>query len=356
MTRESLGYTYTVWTCPSCGTRNLGPRKTCSGCGAAQPEDVKFEQAAEEKLITDEAEIAAAKAGPDIHCPYCGTRNAAGSTKCSQCGGDLTEGSARQAGAVLGGQRTEPAPPVTCPSCGNQNPADSPNCKHCGAPLYTGASQAEAANTPSPGRNKGCRTGLIVLALVVLAIIIISVIRCRPIQVVGEVSGVYWQRSIPVYAQREVEYQDWKEDLPAGAQVISCGLRESGYQDAPAANATKVCGTPYSVDLGNGRAEVVQDCSYLVYKEFCRYSIVEWVVVNTLVAEGQDYSPVWPRANLAPGQREGERAEKYVVTFVSDGRQYTYTTRDERVLQLCQPNTRWQLTVSGGIVTNITPG
>ncbi len=39
-----------------------------------------------------------ASAGADIHCGFCGTRNPATATICSQCGADLKEGKARQAG------------------------------------------------------------------------------------------------------------------------------------------------------------------------------------------------------------------------------------------------------------------
>ena len=64
---------------------------------------MKFEQAPEEQIITDEAKIAEAKAGPDIYCAYCGTRNPSTATACKQCTAPLAEGKAREAGAVLGG-------------------------------------------------------------------------------------------------------------------------------------------------------------------------------------------------------------------------------------------------------------
>lgn len=77
MARESLGYVELEWTCPSCGRRNPGRAKVCAYCGAPQPEDVAFEQAAEEKLVKDTGTLESLKAGPDIHCPFCGTRNVA---------------------------------------------------------------------------------------------------------------------------------------------------------------------------------------------------------------------------------------------------------------------------------------
>jgi ribosomal protein L40E len=88
MSQEVLGYVKMEWVCPKCNSRNPGPQKTCIGCGAPQPPDVQFQQAEQQQLITDQAEIAQAQAGPDIHCPFCGTRNPAGAKTCSQCGGD----------------------------------------------------------------------------------------------------------------------------------------------------------------------------------------------------------------------------------------------------------------------------
>ncbi|MGQ9683479.1 MAG: zinc finger protein [Anaerolineae bacterium] len=79
MPKESLGYVRLEWTCPNCGTRNPGPQNKCAGCGAPQPADTAFTQAPQEQLLTDQAEIARAVSGADVHCPYCGARNPAGS-------------------------------------------------------------------------------------------------------------------------------------------------------------------------------------------------------------------------------------------------------------------------------------
>ena len=135
MVKKSLGYVRTEWTCPNCQTRNPGPQKTCASCGMPQPDDVKFEQTAQEEIITNEAEIEKAKAGPDIHCYYCGSRNPAGAATCSQCGADLTEGTARKSGDILGGHRQGPAPKITCSACGAENEANASKCGQCGALL-----------------------------------------------------------------------------------------------------------------------------------------------------------------------------------------------------------------------------
>ena len=100
MQRKSKGFVELEWVCPNCEGRNPGAVKTCQQCGAPQPENVQFQRASNEKIITDEKSVAAAKAGADIHCGFCGTRNPATATVCSQCGADLKEGKADRKSVV----------------------------------------------------------------------------------------------------------------------------------------------------------------------------------------------------------------------------------------------------------------
>ena len=117
MAKKSIGFVELIWTCPRCTTKNPGPNKFCTACGAPQPENVAFEQAPDAKLITDAEKIARAKAGPDIHCPYCNARNPAGSKFCGACGGDQSGAKARASGGVVGAfsQTAAPAAPTAAP-------------------------------------------------------------------------------------------------------------------------------------------------------------------------------------------------------------------------------------------------
>ena len=78
MTQKTEGYIELEWTCPNCQGNNPGPVKTCLNCGAPQPAEVAFHLPGEAKLKTDQATARQADAGPDLHCPYCGARNAGG--------------------------------------------------------------------------------------------------------------------------------------------------------------------------------------------------------------------------------------------------------------------------------------
>ena len=77
MARKTVGHIELIWRCPKCGSANPGPQRFCTGCGAAQPRGVKFEQPVGAELISDENKKKEAAAGPDIHCPYGGARNPA---------------------------------------------------------------------------------------------------------------------------------------------------------------------------------------------------------------------------------------------------------------------------------------
>jgi len=48
-------------------------------------------------------------------------------------------------------------------------------------------------------------------------------------------------------------------------------------------------------------------------------------VVDEAVAQGNDLNPQWPNLSLWSDQREGSRAEEYVVTFRADDKAETYT-------------------------------
>src|SRR5690349_3656282 len=155
-TRRTLGYIQNEWTCPNCNTRNKGGEKTCSNCGAPQPENVQFELPTEQQFVTEEEQIKAAQEGADIHCPFCGTRNPATAKTCSQCGGDLTEGKARESGRVMMAPPLQPKV-IKCSNCGMENPGSNSVCSNCGSPLpkMAPASANLAAEQPVAATNLG---------------------------------------------------------------------------------------------------------------------------------------------------------------------------------------------------------
>ena len=350
MTRKTVGYVRTEWTCPNCQTRNPGPQKTCTSCGMPQPENVEFEEAGQDELIKDEAELAKAQSGPDVHCYYCGSRNPAGATSCTQCGADLTQAKARTSGKVLGAQRTGPAPKIACPSCGTENEASAGKCVQCGAPLPKPQPATPKARAVLPQQvKKPWAIGVIgVLAvLCCLAAVVFFVLSNRTSDVTGTVNNVSWTRAIAIEALGPVQYEDWHDKIPAQAVVGTCTQKMRRTQDNPAPNAKEVCGTPYKVDKGSGYAEVVQDCKYQVYEDWCKYTVDEWKQADEVSVSGSDFSPQWPAAPaLNSRQREGARKETYQVTFRTEQGQYTYTPGTQTEFAQYQIGSRWVLKVN----------
>ena len=358
MVKKTLGYVELEWTCPRCGSRNPGPKKTCSGCGAPQPDDVKFEQAAQEELISDEEEIERAKAGPDVHCAYCGARNPAGAEKCTQCSADLTEATARDSGQMVGAHRDQPAPEVPCPACGTPNPAGAHECSQCGANLTRPEPQPE----PEPRRpvTQGRSCGPVVLiagAALLIALVVLGIVLTRPSSdMTATVEDVSWTRTIPIMGLVPVTYEAWLDEIPPEAAVGACRQEVHHVQDEPAPNSQEVCGTPYTVDTGSGYGEVVQDCKYQVYEEWCEYAAEEWRAVDAVTLTGNDLNPRWPATQLAADQQAGEGEESYEVLFDTDGGAYTYTTSDPAEFAQFQDGSKWILKVNKlGAVVSIEP-
>jgi len=330
MARKELGHIELQWTCPNCEGINPGPDKVCNTCGAPQPEDVQFEQPERQELITDKEVETKAEAGADIHCPFCGTRNPAGAKICSQCGGDLVEGRKRETGHVVGAYQTGPAAMVHCPHCNAENPDTAKVCSQCGGSMRREEDIETAEPAVEPARSK-TRAGLpmvltLVLVLLCGALVVFAFFAMRTEEVTGPVEGVSWKRAIPVEAIVPVSYSDWQDQIPMDAEIESCREDIRYVQDEPEPNSVEVCGTPYNVDTGSGYAQVVQDCEYHVYDDYCTFSVEEW---------------------------RASRDETYVIFFDAGSEDYSYTTSDYNLFQSAQPGTRWGLNVNsfGSVVS-----
>lgn len=325
MTRKSLGFVPLIWQCAFCSTQNPGPIKSCTSCGAPQPEDVEFLQVDEERfnLIKDEALIRMAKAGPDIHCPFCGTRNLSTADQCKQCGGELSwGGKERQTG-----QRVR------------------------------SVSEAQAPRPPAPTAAEGQKRKIPTAAIIIVGLgiivgcILLLVLLLSTDDVTATVSDVQWERVVAVEAYTNVTGKAWLDEVPATASVTSCSMNYRYTSAEPRVNATEVCGEPYVSDTGTGIGELVQDCEYEVYDDYCEYTMMAWVVVDTVTESGRDLAPIWPVLALEPDQREGERSETYVIIFRDGGDTYRYTTSSAQLFSQAQVGSRWTLQINqlGGV-------
>ena len=350
MQRKSKGVVQLEWVCPNCDGRNPGPVKTCENCGAAQPENVQFQRAAEEKLITDEKVVAAAKAGADIHCGFCGTRNPATATTCSQCGADLKEGKSRQAGQVM---KAAPALPkvIACSNCGTENPGNAKTCSNCGAPIKVNvpapapipaAAQASAMPNAKPKAKPfnwliaGGIGGFLLLCCI--AIFALFVFPSRSTE--GTVSSVYWKTSVPVQEVRAVDYSNERGSPPSDAYNVSCRTESE-----------EIC-EDKTVDQGNGYAEVITECR-TVSEQYCSYTVDEWTTIQTYDLDGVDLFPVYSDPNLVSDQRVGSSSTELMVYFDTSSGQETYSPKSVDEFQQFRPGSVWTLRMNavGGILS-----
>ncbi|MBN2115331.1 MAG: zinc ribbon domain-containing protein [Anaerolineales bacterium] len=345
--RRTLGYIQNEWTCPNCSTRNKGSVKTCENCGAPQPENVQFELPSEEKFVKDETSIKAAQAGADIHCGFCGARNPATAETCSQCGGDLKEGKARQAGQVM--QAPPPqAKVIKCDNCGTDNPSSNAVCSQCGSPLPRAvppavAAQVNAAAPAAPKKTNWLLIGGILAALAICCFVVIGLFLPSK-SVEATVVDVRWQTSVPVQEIRAVDHSNERGNPPSDAYDVSC--RDE---------SNEVCEEKV-VDLGNGYSEKVVDC-HTETEQYCSYTVDEWTTIQTYTLDGNDLWPVYESPNVASGQRLGDKSEKLTVTFsLKNGEQETYSPDTISEFQQFTVGSTWTLKMNAlGGVTGVEP-
>jgi membrane protease subunit (stomatin/prohibitin family) len=343
--KRTLGYVRLEWTCPNCSTRNEGGKKTCQNCGASQPENLAFEQPAEKKFVEDAKGLAAAAAGADIHCGFCGTRNPANATACSQCGSDLKEGKQRLAGGLMQPEASGPKA-VTCTRCGTENPSAKTMCAKCGAPLPRAAAPTpvaaaaaaplraqSAARKPSKRMWAGIIGGLLVVCV---AALLLFVVPTSSVQ--ATVSDVHWQTSVPVEELQVVSYTNESGSPPSDAYDVACHDE-----------SREVC-EQKTIDRGNGYAEVVEECRTET-EQYCDYRRDEWRTIQTYTEEGSDFSPVYSQPTLATEQRLGEDSVEYTVFFETEDGSKTYSPDALDEFVVFAPGSVWTLRLNalGGV-------
>ena len=353
MTKKKLGYVELEWTCPSCGGRNPGTRKSCSACGTVMPPDLEFELPAQQELDTSVETAPRVSAGPDFHCPYCGARNRGDATTCVQCGGDVSEGTRRAKGKILGAYQTGPVPDVVCPHCGQSSPATATRCPHCGGTLERLPSRPEPERQAEGAPRKRSRVWPIAILLAVILLVFgISQLARKRTESLAYVKSVSWTYTVEIEELMPVTSEGWHDQVPSGARLGPCASKVRRTESDPVPGATEACGTPYVEDTGTGKGQVVQDCVYEVVDDWCRYTVQEWRAASKEVATGKGHDPTWPALALASDKREGERSESYEVIFILDDQERAYSPDDLEEFRQFQLNSTW--TIKTGLLGRVT--
>ena len=353
MASKSKGFVELEWTCPNCETRNKGSVKACASCGAPQPENVHFEAPSEKKFVAEEQASELRQRSADIHCGFCGTRNPSTAKTCSQCGGDLSEGAARQAGREidLSAGKLEKG---TCGNCGTENPGGKATCSECGAPLPRAAQPAkpQTASGATPFSVPGAAAGqakkkpnwkvlgAIGAALILCCAAIAFLFLAPTSSVKATVADVYWQTSVPVQEIQPVNKSNERGNPPSDAYNVSCHDE-----------SREVC-EEKTIDRGNGFAEVVEDC-HTESEQYCDYTVDEWTTIQTYTLDGHDTFPVYKQPNITSDQRLGDQSADLTVTFSSEKGEKSYTPDDASEFQQFQVGSTWTLKLNalGGVVS-----
>lgn len=324
-----------AWDCPACGTKGIrGDVYTCPNCGRVRADDVKFYLPTDAADVTDAAGIAAAKAGADWECNYCGNLNAATSGDCEKCG--APRGSKQRATQ----EYEQAAVPRSAAEVTDmpREPASAP-----------------VAKPKQPSRK------LLVIGVVILAALVgLGIFLFRPRESVATVSGKRWERTLRVEAYGPQQEQDWAERVPADAYDRQCRTAVRSYipvqtgtrteqrqecQTVAVGEETYECGV---VDLGNGRFEqkictrtiYEEQCEWVavevpvyvqqpIYDNFCTFTVERWTYARTETVSERDTEPYWPVVASRANEREegGGRQESYVVYIVdADEKTWEYET------------------------------
>ncbi len=291
------------WDCPYCGqVGNLGPEIHCASCGKPRGKNVQFYLTEDAAEVADESELAAARAGANWICNYCGASNTAGKENCR--------------------------------SCGNQNDQDDSSLAE--KTYYYQAEKGFEAENNSLNFLSGCRNKIL-LGLVIFIILIIWMGRPKIERVT--ITGFAWERTIQILTYREVTHEDWV--IPDEARVLRNYSALHHYEkvfDHYETHTRKVkvkVGEEKYVsgqrDLGNGYFEDIYDTRPVyeyqeeeyrekiyrkvpVYQRKYVYNIYEWVLDRTATATATDQKPYWPEgAPPSKDWRDGVKIERYYL-------------------------------------------
>ncbi|HWS23641.1 MAG TPA: zinc ribbon domain-containing protein [Anaerolineales bacterium] len=335
MSKKTIGHVELIWVCPNCGTRNGGLIKSCTNCGAPQPENVKFVLDDQARKIEDHDPAG----GPDIHCPYCHTRNPAGSKTCISCGGDLTEGIQRTVGQPLSETNI-----LTCPECGFHNPPGTAVCQRCGIPLGEPVPPKVIPPTVTPTSNVRPWMFLPVIAIILLACSLIWLLFFKTSVVYGVVTDLNWQVTTPIEVYGTIKMEDWRDQIPSDGIILSCSEEVRGIQDMPAPNSKEICTTEI-VDSGDGTGAIVESCVYEVYDYYCSYNIDTWYSANSVVIEGNG-AVTFDLPATSSLQRYGTSSGVFNVVFETEQGYLTYSTASQNEYQTFNLGSEWMLSVN----------
>lgn len=340
------GTTYEMlWDCHFCDTKKLLglTHRFCPTCGAPQDPSWRYYPADADKVKVENHVFT----GADCKCPACGTPSSAKAKCCANCGSPL-DGSAavatRQDKVTAANRLFE-----------GETEADAKHEKTGGA-VHAGPARA-AAKAVAVGPS--ATTKLIAMGLLgvfVVIIVVVGLVIFWRKDVALTVNGHSWEREVRIETFGPVESSDWRNEIPAGAQVLSCSQQQRGTKKTPDGEDCSL----RRIDNGDGTFTEKQECTTRYREEpenaeKCTYRINKWAYSRSETTRGQSLSqmPAWPVVNLAMenmaalgGERAAQRLERYELQFTDQEGKPGTCQLSEVKWRTVTPGSRWKTTAS----------
>lgn len=332
-----------LWDCPACGTSKLLglTHRHCPGCGSPQDASKRYFPPPGEEVAVENHPFQ----GRDKQCAGCDTPNAASAGFCTSCGAPL-DGSKEV--RTRGEQTATPAgfSADSAKSATEEHRAAQQAEREAAMARHAEASGHGAPPAPEP--SKGGKGTWVVLAFAALLALSCGVFLFWKKDAAVVVSGHHWERSIEVETLALTQQSAWKEQVPSGAQGVSCRQEQ---RDTRQVQDGQTC-VDKRQDKGDGTFAVTQECtpnyrSEPVYGEKCSYTALTWTVSDTRKAAGKGVTPApsWPAitlgatGNFVGAQREGKRSESYTLQLVNEA--------DKSALSCTLPESKWSSMADG---------
>jgi hypothetical protein len=339
------------WRCSSCGVLNRGANLQCQ-CGKPRSKDEEIVLEPDAAAVTDPALLAAAAAGPNWFCGYCGAENVHDAAACKQCSGNRAQSS--------GGRPVQPAEPRSAVE------------RSTGMRVRDEPTEAMAA-LDAPLLSQFSLRKCAVVGAVLLAGITIAVwLLVGTKEVDATVTETNWTRSVQI-DQLGPREEGW--DRPSDSELLHTEQRQR-VQEVPVTvtrtrkatkevptGATRKVKTGRKIDTGNGffkdEEKDVPVTKTVIYDEEYQetelrtmvvpatwYVYRAWRKVRTEELSGER-DPRWPTVTLLPEQRSGNRREEFSVVFLTtDGKTHKHNPSDEGAFQQFQKGSKRRLKVN----------
>lgn len=288
---------------------------------------MKFYLHGDEKALSDE-EASKVSREPDWLCSFCGNLNPSTSYDCRCCGGKKTESEKN----YFQTEKVEVKPLMDSIELSKNREEAQPKRVYERKPAFSLEKMKPMI-----------KIGAGVLAAILLIVILVGIFTPKIQEV--KVESFNWERSIDIEELRTFDESDWS--LPAGARLSYTNTEIQRYDHVIDHYETKTRQVSEQVfdhydtvvtgtrDLGNGyfeevtsqvpvyrteyHTETYDDPVYVdvpVYGTKYYYEIDRWVHNRYVKSYGVDKKPFWEEFTLADKEREGDRAEKYIVNVM----------------------------------------